>query len=212
MGYAILEEKQIDTIKAYNNSAKEFMEKIGLIKNYNETYDYLVEKLSENNDILDLACGPAQISKYIREKINVNIFGVDLSREMLKLAKINIPDGIFYEDSIITFKTNIFFDVLIIGFGIPYLDNEQVKLCIKNSISLLKEKGYIYLSFMEGESQGFEKTSFGGNNNFYIFYHKKNEIEKILKENNIKIEKEFILDYNESNERITKDIILIGKK
>jgi trans-aconitate methyltransferase len=139
---------------------------MGTIKNYNITYDYILGKLRENDNVLYLACGPCQIGKYIKEKINVNIIGVDLSREMLKIARNNIPDGVFIEDSIITFKNNVFYDLVIIGFGIPYLSKEQVKRCIKNSISLLKIKSCLYVSFMDGNKEGFEKTSFGENNKY----------------------------------------------
>jgi len=204
--------EQEQTIKAYNNSAKEFMQKIGILSNYNDTYDYLIQHLNENDNVLDLACGPAQISKYIKEKVNVNITGVDLSREMLQLAKNNVPDGIFIEDSIITFTGNFIYDAVIIGFGIPYLRSAQVIECIKNSISLVKTTGYLYLSFMHGNKEGFEKTSFGGDNNFYIFHHDKEDIKNILQENGMKIEKEYIIDYKETDGSVTKDIILIGKK
>jgi ubiquinone/menaquinone biosynthesis C-methylase UbiE len=207
-----MDKNQTDTIEAYNNSATEFMEKIGSMKNYNNTYDYLIQKLNKNDDVLDLACGPAQISKYIKEKVNANIFGVDLSQEMLKIAQKNIPDGVFYKDSIITFNANKLYDVIVLGFGIPYLNNRQVKQCIKNSVNLLKENGYIYLSFMEGHRQGFEKTSFGENNQFYIYYYENRGIKKILNNSGIKIEKEFMLDYYEPDGKITKDIILIGNK
>jgi ubiquinone/menaquinone biosynthesis C-methylase UbiE len=207
-----MNKNQIDTIESYNNSANNFMEIIGLLNNYNDTYDFLIKNLKENDNILDLACGPGQICKYIKEKINVNITGIDLSKEMLKIAKNNIPDGNFIEDSIITFKTNLLFDLIIIGFGIPYLNKEQAKNCIKNSISMLKTNGYFYISFMEGKSEGFEKTSFGGNNNFYVFYHKEEEIKIFLEENGIKIEKEYTLDYKEPNGKITKDKVFIGIK
>jgi len=207
-----MENYQKDTIESYNNSANEFMDKMGLLDNYNETYDYLIKKLMENDHILDLACGPAQISKYIKNKINVNVTGVDLSIEMLKIAKNNIPEGNFFEDSIITFKSNIFYDLVIIGFGIPYLNNEQAIKCIENSIYLLKENGYIYISFMEGKKEGFEKTSFGGNNKFYIHYHNKENIKNVLYENGIEMEKEYTLEYKETDGKITNDIIIIGKK
>ena len=207
-----MNKNQLDTIDAYNNSAKEFTEKIGVLTNYNNTYDYLIKLLNVNNNILDLACGPAQISKYIKDKINVNVTGVDLSAEMLNIAKNNIPDGLFIEDSIVTFKTDISYDLIIIGFGVPYLNNQQVMQCIKNSISLLKNNGHIYLSFMDGNQEGFEQTSFGGNNIFYIYYHKKEDIKNILLKNGIQLKKEYIIDYKEEDVRITKDIIMIGKK
>lgn len=65
---------------------------------------------------------------------------------------------------------------------------------------------------MDGNSEGFEKTSFGGEESYYIYYHKKEDIKNVLMNNGIKTEKEFILDYKESDGRITKDVIFIGKK
>jgi len=207
-----MDKNQKVTIESYNKSSKDFMEKIGILNNYNDTYDYLVNLLNENDSVLDLACGPAQISRYLLNKIKVNITGIDLSLEMLKIAKNNIPNGIFIKDSIITYNTNIFYNLIIIGFGIPYLNKNQTIQCIENSISLLKNSGYIYISFMDGNKDGFEETSFGGKNKFYIYYHKKEDIKNTLEENGIKIEKEYVIDYKEKDGKITKDIIIIGKK
>ena len=207
-----MDSNQKNTINSYNNSANDFVKKIGSLSNYNSTYDFLVDLTKENDNILDLACGPAQISSYILNKINVNITGVDLSNEMLKIARKNIPNGIFIENSIITFNNDLKYELIIIGFGIPYLNIEQIKECIKNSISMLKINERIYISFMDGNKQGFEETSFGGNNKFYIYYHQKDKIINILENNGIKIIKIFELNYKEMDGRITKDIILIGEK
>ena len=207
-----MDSNQKNTINSYNNLANDFVQKIGSLSNYNSTYDFLVDLTKENDNILDLACGPAQISSYILNKINVNITGVDLSNEMLNIARKNIPNGIFIENSIITFNNDLEYELIIIGFGIPYLNIEQTKECIKNSVSMLKINGHIYISFMDGNKQGFEETSFGGNNKFYIYYHHKDKIINILENNGIKIIKIFELNYKEMDGRITKDIILIGEK
>jgi ubiquinone/menaquinone biosynthesis C-methylase UbiE len=207
-----MDHNQIDTIKSYDNSANEFMQKIGKLNNYDDTYDFITSLLKENDNVLDLAYGPAQISEYIKNKIDVNITGVDLSKEMIEIAKENIPNGIFICDSIINFKNNMEYNLIIIGFGIPYLNIEQVKECIKNNLVMLKDNGYIYVSFMNGNKHGFEKTSFGGKNKFYIYYHEQNEIINILENNGIEIIKKYELDYNEIDGKITKDIVLIGIK
>ncbi len=207
-----MDNNQINTIKSYDNSANEFMEKIGSLNNYNETYDFLVKLVNKGDNILDLACGPAQISKYIYDRANVNITGVDLSKEMLKIAKKNIPNGEFIQDSIIDYNGKSDYDLIIIGFGLPFLNNEQVKECIKNSVLLLKTNRYIYISFMEGNKQGFEETSFGGENKFYVYYHNENEMQNIMENNGIELMKKYELNYKEKDGKITKDIILIGKK
>ena len=152
-----MDNKQLSTIKSYDNTASEFMKKIGSLNNYNETYDFIIKLLNKGDDVLDLACGPAQISKYINDKIKINITGVDLSNEMLKIAKNNIPNGNFIQNSIIDFKNNLEYNLIIIGFGIPFLNKDQTEECIKNSITMLKNNGYFYISFMEGNKQGFQK-------------------------------------------------------
>jgi len=139
--------------------------------------------LDENDNVLDLACGPAQFNRYLLDKIKINITGVDLSVEMLKIAKNNIPNGIFLNYSIVTFKRNISYNLIILGFGIPYLDKNQKIKCIKNSASMLIDNGYVYISFMDGDNAGFEETSFGGENKFYIYYY---EMDIILIEKNQK--------------------------
>jgi ubiquinone/menaquinone biosynthesis C-methylase UbiE len=208
----IMDNNQIETIKSYDNSANKFMQKIGKLNNYDGTYDFLHNLLKENDNVLDLACGPAQISSYIKNKINVNITGVDLSKEMIKIAKENVPDGNFICDSIITFKNNMKFNLIIIGFGIPYLNKEQTEKCIKNSVIMLKKNGYFYISFMNGNKYGFEETSFGGKNKYYIYYHEQGEIINMLENNGIKIIKDYKLNYTEMDGSITEDIILIGRK
>ncbi|MDR2941584.1 MAG: class I SAM-dependent methyltransferase [Treponema sp.] len=207
-----MDKNQTETIKSYDKSANEFMQKIGKLNNYNGTYDFLLDLLKENDNILDLACGPAQISSYIKNKKNVNITGVDLSKEMIKIAKKNVPDGNFICDSIITYKSGMKFNLIIIGFGIPYLNKKQIGKCIKNSVIMLEKNGYFYISFMNGNKYGFEETSFGGKNKYFIYYHEKGEIINLLENNGIGIIKDYKLNYTEMDGSITEDIILIGRK
>jgi len=90
------------------------------------------------------------------------------------------------------------------------MDKNQTIQCIKNSALMLIDNGYIYISFIDGDNEGFEKTSFGGENKFYIYYYKKENIKNIIEDNRIEIIHEYAIDYNEKDGRITKDIILIG--
>ena len=207
-----MDDNQRKTIDSYNKTAKDFADRIGRLGNYDDTYDFLVSKIRPGSDVLDLACGPGQISLYITQKIDAAITGVDLSREMLRIAAEHIPGGVFVESSMVDYKTDKRFDAVILGFGIPYLKKDEVKQCLGNSINLLKSGSHIYISFMEGDREGFEKTSFGGRNDFYIHYHRKADVIKILNDNGVTVTREFVLDYTEPNGDITKDIILIGVK
>lgn len=206
-----MDEKQLKTVQAYNNTADEFSNIIGRLSNYNHTYDYLLKKLNSGDTILDLACGPAQISKYLKDRKIIKVVGVDLSEKMLSIAKKNIPDGTFYNQPIQNFGHDRKFDAVILGFGIPYLNMDQARACIKNACELLKEGKYLYLSFMHGSKQGFEKTSFGGENQFFIFYHDKSSIKDVILNCGLSLLKEYSIDYVESDGSITEDIVIIAK-
>lgn len=210
-------ENQKLTIESYNNSAEGFCRKIGKLSNYDGTYGYFADLIPENGCVLDLACGPAQISKFILKRKPVKVTGVDLSSGMLTVAKKEIPDGKFIEHSIIDFKAEEKFDACVLGFGIPYLTSNETEACIKNAAGNMKSGGVFYISFMntkndETEVVQMEKTSFGGDNLFEIHYHNKNTVEKYIREAGMKILKEYVLDYLESDGSISKGIVFIAKK
>ncbi len=210
--HSVLTELQLHTIESYNQSAEMFNSTIALLSNYDITYDYLVNLLEDGGEILDLACGSGKISSYISGKKKVSVTGVDLSEKMLNLAQTAVPKGQFYKRSIIDFTNGKKYYAVIIGFGIPYLNEEQTDACISNAIQNTKEGGYVYVSFMEGSGSRLEKTSFGGGCDFLLHYYTKEYIIQLLEKSGMKILKEFELAYKENDGSITNDIVLIGKK
>ncbi len=203
---------QLETIDAYNNCAKDYEDKILKLNNYNHTYDFLSEKIKDNSDVLDLACGPGNISKYLLQKKNLNIKGYDLSTEMIKLAEKNIPTGKFFQKSIINFKTKGKVDLIINGFGIPYLEFSQVIKSLECSYENLKSDGLFYISFMNGSKSGFEKPSFNKDEQFYIYYHEENEIIHELQKIGFSILKKWEIDYKEADDSITTDVVIVSKR
>ncbi len=222
-------ENQKITIESYNNVAEVYAQKHASLTNYNESYDEFASYIPENGEILDLACGPAQISLYLANKISgLHITGVDLSSGMLKEARKNNPDGNFFEASIIDFdgkkNTGHLFDAVVLGFGIPYLSTEETRKCILNVWNNLNDGGVFYLNFMDvrTDSKGnrpesvevvqMEKVSFGGDNLFEIHYHSKEVVARYMQEAGFKILKTYELPYTEMDGSITTDIVYIARK
>ena len=205
-------ELQWKTIDSYNKSAHKFDSTIAQLTNYDNTYDYLIDLLQDGDEVLDLACGSGKISRYISNKMRVNITGVDLSDEMMQLAKKHLKDAVFYKESIIDFKRKDKYHAVIIGFGIPYLDKGQVEKCLQNAVENTLEDKYLYISFMNGNGSRLEKTSFGGACDFLLHYYEKDVVKLILINQNTTIIKEFELEYKEQDGSVTKDIVLIAKK
>ncbi|MBN2443365.1 MAG: class I SAM-dependent methyltransferase [Spirochaetales bacterium] len=207
-----MEKFQKQTIEAYNKSAKLFNNTVANLPNYNKTYDYLISLLHRDDTVLDLACGPGNISNYLIKQKKLNIVGFDLSIEMLKIAKQIIPEGDFKKQSIINFSYEYKVDAIVIGFGLPYLNEKQVSSCLHSCNKVVKPKGIIYVSFMDGNENGFEEFSFYKDKKFYIYYHKHEEIIKKLNNSGFTVMKTWELEYYEENGRVTKDIVIIGEK
>ena len=202
---------QWKTIESYNKTAHNFESTIAQLPNYDHTYNYLSDLLDDGNLILDLACGSAKISRYIAAKKNITVTGVDLSDEMLKIAKNKLPSGIFYKESILDFQKEQKYHAVIIGFGLPYLNQAQAEQCLKNAVQSILDNNYLYISFMEGFGVRVEKTSFGGEHEFLLYYHDRKFIKTILEENT-RILKEYEIPYTEADGSITIDIVIIDKK
>jgi len=60
----------------YEKYAKEFDEKIACLEIYNESYDFLLKKIQDGAAVLDLACGPGNVSHYLKQcKSDLRITG-----------------------------------------------------------------------------------------------------------------------------------------
>ncbi len=69
----------------------QYQEKFMNLSLYNETYDLFCNLLSMTKPkVLEIGCGPGNISKYILTKnSNFQIHGIDISPNMINLARIN---------------------------------------------------------------------------------------------------------------------------
>ncbi len=208
----MLKEHQKATIKAYDNSAEKFEKTIAQYDNYDETYDYLVEQLQDGDAILDLACGPGNISGYLSRRRVLTITGYDLSVKMLELAKKSMPHGMFLERSIISFTSEEPVDLVINGFGFPYLQDDQIDQSLESSYKALNAHGLLYISFMDGDKEGFETTSFHTEDEFYLLHHDKDRIIDKLRGQGFSIKMQWKLGYEEPDGTITDDIIIIAEK
>ena len=203
---------QIHTIEVFDRSAREYNNTIAKLQNYNDTYSYLAELLRDNQSVLDLACGPANISSFLIKNKRLDVTGIDLSVEMLRLAANAIPSGRFIKASMIDFQVDGKFNLVINGFGLPYLNPEQVNRCLSKCYNALDTGGLLYLSFMDGEKCGFEIPSFNINSEIFIYYHRCELILDTLKKTGFEIINKWVIDYTETDGSITKDIVIIGKK
>ncbi len=207
--------RYIETFETWNKIASLYQEKFMELDLYNETYDFFCNAITRiNADILEIGCGPGNITKYLLSKRpDFTIYGIDIAPNMIDLAKKNNPMANFNvmdcrEISRLTKK----FDGIIGGFCLPYLSEDETATLILDSSFLLTENGFIYLSFVEGDpiKSGFQVGSSGDRT--YFYYHDLESIKAQLAETGFEEIKIFKVAFKKSTTEDEMHTILIAKK
>jgi len=201
------------TIIAYEKNSEAYENKFMDFEIYIERVKEFIELLNLNDNILDLGCGPGNVGKQLTLcGKHISVTGIDLSEQMIKLAKLNVPSATFQCQDIrtIDFREKSF-DAIILSFCIVHLsDDEMVKLLEKVS-RYLKKNGKLYLSFMEGRKKGFETTSFSKEEIFFNYYLTEG-VKLILENNGMDVFKIIKQDYPEPDGSLTTDVFVFAEK
>ena len=203
-----------ETFNTWNKIAELYQDKFMKLDLYNDSYDFFCDAIAKPNaKLLEIGCGPGNISKYLLEKnSHFDILGIDIAPNMIELAKKNNPTANFAvmdTREINTFTTK--FDGIIAGFCLPYLSQTECQDLILNSYELLNDKGVIYLSFVEGDvkESGFKVGNAG---RVYFYYHNLDDLkDQIIKTKFQEIEI-FKVAYKRSETESEIHTILIAKK
>lgn len=207
-------DKYKETFETWNKVAALYQEKFMHLDIYNESYDAFCDLLPANASVLEIGCGPGNITQYLLSKRNdLKITGIDIAPNMIKLAKKNNPSAEFHvmdSRNIHEFKTT--FDGIICGFCLPYLSPEDVSKLIVGCYNLLTVDGVLYLSFVEGDANksGFMTASTGDRT--YFYYHEITTIKKQLNDSNFEEIKTFKVEYSKSETVKEMHTIMIANK
>lgn len=203
-----------ETFETWNKIAAIYEDKFMNISLYDDTYNYICESVIQPGaKLLEIGCGPGNITRYLLTKRpDFDIYGIDISPNMIELAKKNNPTAHFdVMDCRYIGELTDSYDAIICGFCLPYLSDDEGNQLIANAYNLLNENGLIYISFVEGEADasGFKV---GGGGRVYFYYHNL----EILKENLIKTKfsdlKTFKVAYKTSETTSDTHTILTAKK
>jgi len=204
-----------ETFETWNKVAKLYQDKFMDLDLYDDTYDTFCEEVnSENATILEIGCGPGNITKYLLNKRpGFSIVGIDISPNMIELAKTNNPTvGFKVMDCREIDQLQGKFNGIICGFCLPYLSAFDSSKLIKDCTRLLKDKGVLYISFVEGDylKSGFQIASTGDRT--YFYFHKLSRLIKELKEAVFETVKIFHKSYKKSLATEEIHTVIIARK
>ena len=85
--------------------------------------------IKPNSYVLDLCCGTGDFSKIISGiSPKSKVIGFDISKNMLRLAKIKNPNGVFIEGDCTNLPFCSEFDYITMGFGLRNIENRSAVL------------------------------------------------------------------------------------
>lgn len=205
-----------NTKHVFNSCASEYQDRFMNVDLYADTLGVFCDSMKiESARILEIACGPGNITKYLLEKRpDFKIFGIDLAENMITLAKTNNPQAKFeVMDCRQINMLNEKYDGIMCGFCLPYISKPETFKLIKDSAQLLKENGVLYLSTMEDdyEKSGLKKSS-SGKYETYQYFHEAAYLKQALEENGFRINTLKRQDYPVTNGAKVVDLILIAQK
>ncbi len=209
-------DKTKTTVDIFNKHAQLYQDKYMHLDLYHDTFDLFCQHVvQENADILDVACGPGNITQYLlKKRPDYKILGIDLSINMINLAKLNNPQAEFQQMDCRDIDTlDKKYAGILCGFCLPYLSKvESIKL-IGDAARLLTSGGVFYVSTMEenDDNQSGIKTSSTGDQ-LYMYYHRAEDLTHALQENEFKIIDLQRRTYPAQDGKVTTDLIILARQ
>jgi 2-polyprenyl-3-methyl-5-hydroxy-6-metoxy-1,4-benzoquinol methylase len=203
------------TFNTWNKVAALYADKFMNLDLYNDTYDLFCKLVeSPNATILEVGCGPGNITKYISTKRpDFQIEAIDIAPNMIELAKVNNPRASFHVmDGRDIGKLESTYDGIVAGFCMPYLSKEDSSRFIRNCAELLVAGGIFYFSTIKGDysESGFIAASTGDKS--YVYFYSEDDLRNELVNNNFQIMDIKQKQLLKSNGEVSEDIIFIAKK
>ncbi len=204
-----------NSAKIFDKLANLYQDKFMDVSLYSVPLDFFCKAIkNQNAEVLELACGPGNITKYILNKRpDFKILGTDLAPNMIELAKANNPKANFeIMDSRAINLINKTYDAIMCGFCLPYLSMEEAIQLIQDASKIVSPDGIIYISTMEDDysKSGFRKGSTG--DEIYMYFHQSDYLSKALTDNNFKILDLQRIKSELTNGDVVIDLVVIAKR
>lgn len=203
------------TFETWNKVAQIYEDKFMDLSFYNNSYDRFCQMLPLGNaKVLDIGCGPGNISKYLLGKNpQLEILGIDIAPNMIALAQKNNPQAAFkVMDSRAINGLQSTFDGVVCGFCLPYLNHDDGARFIAHCYAIMNPNACIYLSFVPGDpgQSGFYKGSSGDGT--YFYYYLLEDLLAMLKANKFIGIETYNIKYPKNEKESETHIILIARK
>ena len=133
--------------------ANEFFEELERKPFDRQLLDQFAESVSGAGVVCELGCGPGQVARYLKDR-GVDMFGVDLSPEMARVAGRLNPDIAFSQGDMLAlnFPDNSL-AAIVLFYSIIHIQREDVTRALREMNRVLTPNGKLFLAFHGGEGE-----------------------------------------------------------
>lgn len=198
----------------FNKYASQYQDKFMDVSAYASGFDFFCEAIANiNASILELACGPGNVSKYLLTKRpDFKLVGTDLSSNMIELAKLNNPNADFQLlDARHIRKLEKKYDGLVCGFCLPYLSMEETEKLFCDAVEILQPDGLLYLSTMEDDYSKSGNRKGSGGDEIFMHYYRGDDLRKMLGKYDFSILKLERIESTMTDGTKVIDLVIIAK-
>ena len=192
----------------YAKIAKQYAEEFSLAT---DSLDDFLGLLSPGSSILDMGCGPGVEIAHCKEK-GFKVEGIDLSAEMVDLARHKNPEVKISLANILEFNTSQKYDSCIASYSLIHLPKKNLPEALSNIHSCLKKDGYLYVAVHEGQSnEGLYDEPFDPSLKIFLNIFTKEEISELLIKTGFRIVETKTRDATSSEEFSFRKLILFAQ-
>jgi SAM-dependent methyltransferase len=201
-------------VDLFNKLADSYQERFFSVDHYEDSLQIFMNHLKEDSTVLDVACGPGNISHFLLERLpKLQLLGIDLAPNMIDLARKNNPGARFLVyDALLIDHLESHFDAVIVGFLFPYLSIDQVELFLFKVHEKLNENGLVYLSTMEDLYENSRLKSSSTGEEVLMHYYEADFLVRLMEQIGFHIISTHRQPFAVSETESDTDLIIIARK
>ena len=203
------------SVNTFDKLAETYAGKYFSLKTYDSHYrEFCSHVPRQGATVLDVACGPGNVSAFLaRERPDLEVLGIDLAPNMVRLAKIYVPSAHFMvHDCRHLVELGQVFDGVAYAFGLNYLNQEDAEQFFRSLGEVLAPNGVLYLSAMLGPSEGSGLQTSSSGDQIYVHYRPRQEIDQLVRRAGLKIVFSDEIASPANAAKPTLDVVLVAQR
>ena len=144
---------QVGYDRVAEHYATEFFEELRRKPFDCQLLDEFANSVKGAGDVCELGCGPGQVARYLKDR-GVNMRGIDLSPEMVRVATRLNPDIPFQQGDMLSLTLeDDSLAAIVLFYSIIHIKREDVTRALQEMNRVLTPGGRLFLTFHAGEGE-----------------------------------------------------------